>query len=233
MISSFRVIIKVNSGTGSTNLDMLAYIRALGVYCYLGVPNTTQVTQETDQNYGTFRSTFRQNLETLTQEIFDLDKTLMLTDLRLLSFGGKYDGITDVACIDAFTEGCSIDANFNFWKKCGAVPLTRLCWLSDMVLRTVVIVPHETVDVDTDSEGKMLAYLELQNKVYCNMLTLKGFDGKEFRLKAPRITKLKTTTVTVPHTKARIEAISTDKSARKFFHAMGGSYLNSDDYFKS
>ena len=157
----------------------------------------------------------------------------MITDITLLVFGGTKDGITNVACRYVFTEGFSIDANFNFWKKCGAVPLTRFCLLSDMVLRKVVIVPHETVDVDTDSEGKMLAYLELQNKVYCNMLTLKGFDGKEFRLKAPRITKLKTTTVTVPHTKARIEAISTDKSARKFFHAMGGSYLNSDDYFKS
>ena len=92
---------------------MLAYIRALGVYCYPCVPNTTQVTQETDQNNGTFRSTFRQNLETLTQERFDLDKTLMLTDITLLLFGGKYDGTTDVACIDTFTEGFSIDENLN------------------------------------------------------------------------------------------------------------------------
>ena len=103
-------------------------MRALGVYCYLGVPNTTQVTQETDQNYGTFKSTFRQNLETLSQARFDIDNTLVITDLPLLPllvFGGKYYGITDVACRDAFTEGFSIDANLNFWKKCGAVPLTR------------------------------------------------------------------------------------------------------------
>ena len=77
---------------------MLAYMRALGVYCYPGVPNTTQVAQETDQNYGTFKSTFRQNLETLSLARFDLDKTLMITDLPLLVFGGKDDGITDVAC---------------------------------------------------------------------------------------------------------------------------------------
>ena len=76
---------------------MLAYMRALGVYCYPGVPNTTQVTQETDQNYGTFKSTFRQNLETLSQTRFDLDKTLIIADLTLLVFGGKYDGITYVA----------------------------------------------------------------------------------------------------------------------------------------
>ena len=84
------------------------------MYCYPGVPNTTQVTQETDQKYGTFKSIFRQNLDTLSQATFDLDKTLMTTNLPLLFFGGKDDGITDVTCRDAFTEGFSIDANLNF-----------------------------------------------------------------------------------------------------------------------
>ena len=110
---------------------MPAYMRALGVNCYPGVPNTTQATQETNQSYGTFKSTFRQNLETLSRARFDLDRTLMIADLPLLVFGGKYYGITDVARIDAFTEGFSIDANLIFWKECGAVPLTRSCFLSD------------------------------------------------------------------------------------------------------
>ena len=97
------------------------------MYCCPGVPNTTLVTQGTDQNYGTFKSFFRQNLEKLSQAIFDLDKTLMITDLPLLVFGVTDDGITNVACRDAFIEGFSIDANLNLWKKCGAVPLTRSC----------------------------------------------------------------------------------------------------------
>ena len=146
-------------------MDMLAYMRALGVYCYPGVPNTTQVTQETNHNYGTFKSTFSQNLVTLSQERFDLDNTLMINDLPLLVFEGKYHGITDVACRDAFTEGFSINENLNLWKKCGAVPLTRLCLLSDMVRHEEVVEPDGTVDVDTDPEGKMLADLEFQNKV--------------------------------------------------------------------
>ena len=66
----------------------------------------------------------------------------------------------------------------NFWKKCGAVPLTRLCLLYDMVHHEVVVEPDWTFGVGTDPEVKMLADLELQNKVCCNMLTLKGFDGK-------------------------------------------------------
>ena len=57
----------------------------------------------------------------------------MITDLSLLLFGVKDDGIADVACIYAFTEGFSIDANLNFRIKCGAVPLTRSCLLSNMV----------------------------------------------------------------------------------------------------
>ena len=157
---------------------MLAYMQALVVYCYPGVSNTTQVTQETDHNYGTFKSNFRQNLETSSQARFDLYKTLIITDLPLLVFGGRYDGITNVACRDAFTEGFSIDAKLNLWKKCGSVPLTRSCLLSDMVRHDVVVEPDGTVDVDTDPEGKMLADLEFQNKVCCNMLALKGLYGK-------------------------------------------------------
>ena len=102
----------------------------------------------------------------------------MITDLPLLVFGGKYDGITDVACRDTFTEGFSIDAKLNFWKKYGAVPLTRYCLLYDMVRHEVLVEPDGTVDVDTDPEGKMVADLEFQNKVCYNILTLKGFDGK-------------------------------------------------------
>ena len=49
------------------------------------------LSQETDHNYGTFKSDFRQNLETLSQAIFDLDKRLMMTDLPLLIFDRTSD----------------------------------------------------------------------------------------------------------------------------------------------
>ena len=44
-----RVIIKVDSGPGRTNLKLLAKLRMLGFILYPCVPNTTHVTQETDQ----------------------------------------------------------------------------------------------------------------------------------------------------------------------------------------
>ena len=37
----------------------------------------------------------------------------------------------------------------------------------------------------------------------------------------------------MPYTKAGIEAIAAAKAAGQFFHVMGGSNLNYDDYFKS
>ena len=40
-----------------------------------------------------------------------------------------------------------------------------------MVRHEVLVEPDGTVDVDTDHEGNMLADLEFQNKVCCNMLT--------------------------------------------------------------
>ena len=40
-LSQNRVIIKVDRGLGRANIDILAYIHALGIYCVPGVSNTT------------------------------------------------------------------------------------------------------------------------------------------------------------------------------------------------
>ena len=58
---------KVDSGPGRTNIEMLAYLRVLGIYCVPSVPNTTQVSQETDQSYDLFKTIFRTNLEVLVR----------------------------------------------------------------------------------------------------------------------------------------------------------------------
>ena len=53
-----RVMLKVDSGPGRLHTPLLVRARTLGFYLYPGVPNTTAVTQETDQNYGPFKSQF-------------------------------------------------------------------------------------------------------------------------------------------------------------------------------
>jgi hypothetical protein len=87
-----RVIMKVDSGPGRMNVEMLARLRVQGLYLVPGVPNTTSVTQETDQNYGPFKGTYRGNIRTLSQARFDSGKVLHVTDLPLLVFGGVVSG---------------------------------------------------------------------------------------------------------------------------------------------
>ena len=84
-----RVMLKVDSGPGRSNVDMLARLRSLGLHVVPGVPNATGKTQETDQNYGPFKSIFRTNIRKLSQARFEAGKTLHTSDLTLLVFGGK------------------------------------------------------------------------------------------------------------------------------------------------
>ena len=44
-----RVMIKVISGPGRMNIELLAELPLLGFYLYPSMPNTTAVSQETDQ----------------------------------------------------------------------------------------------------------------------------------------------------------------------------------------
>ena len=59
------VVLKTDSGPGRVNLEMLVHMQSHGVHLFPGVPNTTQVTQETDQNYGPFKWVYRSNVDAL------------------------------------------------------------------------------------------------------------------------------------------------------------------------
>ena len=56
-------MVKCDSGPGRLNTELLARMKFLGFYLYPGVPNTTAVSQETDRNYGPFKTQFRKNLD--------------------------------------------------------------------------------------------------------------------------------------------------------------------------
>jgi hypothetical protein len=49
------VVLKCDSGPGRMNIELLAELRASGFILFPGVPNTTAVSQETDQSYGPFK----------------------------------------------------------------------------------------------------------------------------------------------------------------------------------
>ena len=61
-----RVAIIADSGPGRLNDIMLAKLRILGFHLIAGEPNTTHGTQATDHNYRLFKSTYRVNLQKLT-----------------------------------------------------------------------------------------------------------------------------------------------------------------------
>jgi len=65
-----RLLFKIDGEPGRLDISMLAELRSLGVYLFPGVQNTTQITQETDQNYGEFKSLLRKHIQQLLNELY-------------------------------------------------------------------------------------------------------------------------------------------------------------------
>ena len=231
-IPTKRVICKVDSGPGRTNAEMLAELKLRGFYLFPGVPNTTSVTQETDQNYGPFKTYYRQNIEALSQEKFQEKKTLGITELPLLVFGREQAGEGSSRELrDAFSLAFSRELCLSSWRKCGSVPLTRSALRSDKVMHQIMHNVDGTIDAKSDPATQDLLNLEECNHFACDYLSTLGYDGSQLRIDAPR--KKKAPPLTQPFTLERQEAILKAKSAGQLFHATGGTMLNSDDMFRA
>ena len=218
-----RVLMKVDSGPGRSNLDMLASTRLKGLYLMPGVPNTTQVTQETDQSYGQFKSSYRRNLRILAMKRQPVRKPIVLADLAVLVFGGE-DRITGTKIENTFEKAFSHEKNLSCWKKCGAVPLTRSPLQGPNVRMEL-----ERAGGESNEGQKRLKELEHWNHCCCDFLTANGYAGFQLKMHAP--IRRTTPAVTVPNTKARVQAIREAKSSGMMFYATGGQHLNSDDFF--
>ena len=105
--------------------------------------------------------------------------------------------------------------------------------LSDQVRSHFFLEKDGNIDVDIDHYALLLSNLELENKLYCYILTSKGFDGDLLRLDATRFVIKKNVAVTWPQTLEQVKAVANAKIAGQFFHVTGGNRLNSDEYFKS
>ena len=219
-----RVLLKVDSGPGRMNIQMLAELRLKGLYLMPGVPNTTQVTQETDQSYGQYKSIYRKNLRLLSQKRQPVRMPVILTDLALLVFGG-IDRITGIRLENTFEKAFSHERNLSCWNKCGAVPLTRAPLHGPNV--------RQELDRDGSNDRAQLKLKDIEkwNHYYCDFLTANGYAGFQLKTYAP--VRKTTPAVTVPNTKERIKAIRNAKSSGQMFYATGGQHLNSDDFFKA
>jgi len=180
-----RVTAKLDSGPGRMNVDMLAHLRIRGLHIVPGLPNSTGKTQETDQNYGPFKGGYRNNLHRLAGARFEANKTIVMSDLPLLVFGG-IDPATDIELHDVFNETFSIENCLSAWKKCGAVPLTQAPMNEKEIRHELVLNDNLSMNTTIDPEGYKLLQLEEANHSACDFLTSLGHDGSRLRMSAPR-----------------------------------------------
>ena len=57
-VKGTMVLFKLDNGPGRLGVKLLARLCLLGFVLYPGVPNTTAVSQDTDRNYGPFKTDF-------------------------------------------------------------------------------------------------------------------------------------------------------------------------------
>ena len=62
------MLFKLDSGPGRMGMKLLSRLRLLGFVLYPGVPNTTAVSQETEWDYGPFKTAVRIILNKIVQE---------------------------------------------------------------------------------------------------------------------------------------------------------------------
>jgi len=224
-----RVIIRCDTGPGRMNVKMLANLRALGVYVVPGVPNTTHVTQETDRNYGLFKSVYRENLCILSEFRFKHNKPLSVVDFPLLVFGIQHD---DILLDDAFASSFSKQKNLESWKAIGTAPFTRACLTSDAVRHEIVYKKNGDIDMDADPKTATLLALEAHNQLCCDILTAEGCDGSTLCVSAPMVVReSQSVSVTVPLSCAMQDQIQKAHTAGKMFVATKGTFMNNDDFF--
>ena len=205
-----RVVIKIDSGPGRTNNDLLVRLRTLGFLLFPCIPNTTAVTQETDQAYGFFKLKYRANLRKLTND--RLARKLVgvpMTLIGILVFGGV-DPETGCVYDDAFNMAFNKEKNVSSWGAVGAAPFTMACLTNSLVRHTMT---------ETDPHSDLYNEIQDRNVLACGLLSLKGFDGN----KLSRVIKesMPKAGVTVRHSKERIELLAKASTHGEKFFATG------------
>lgn len=216
------VILKCDSGPGRMNLDLLADLRTSGFILFPGVPNTTAVTQETDQNYGPFKTQYCKNLDVVVDERIkqNLSTALAPWQVGLIVFGGV-DPETNVVVASAFENGFSREACRHAWEKVGAAPLTKSCLTNKKVRKSLG-------DGNADYQ-RLLLNIQDANDVATHALTAGGYNGDALKRKIIEIPM--TEQITEEHSKERYEILAKASTHGKLFSATGGTHLTSDDVF--
>ena len=183
-VNGKRVMVKVDSGPGRLQENFLAEARTLGFIVYPGVPNTTAVTQETDQNYGPFKTQFTKNLKKISDAriMGDLPTSLPPWLVGLLVFGGMDPVSKVVVSESAFDVAFSKDRNCEVWKKVGAAPLTRACLQNHNQVR------REMGDAE-DATNNIMQLIQSTNNLSTFFLKEHGFDSDVLKASIKKVKK--------------------------------------------
>jgi hypothetical protein len=154
-----RVLYKIDGGPGRLDEGALADSRDRGISLFPGVQNTTQVTQETDQNYGQFKSDVRSNIVALTADLgrgysrhlahHQADPLNCHATSKMPQLGREHYGIILsgrdanqakglLTLRPAFHNAFCQNNNLAAWAKVGAVPMTRQAMRHVSVLSEVM-----------------------------------------------------------------------------------------------
>jgi hypothetical protein len=237
---------------------MLADCRAHGVYLFPGVQNTPHVTQETDQNYGIFKSDIHHNIHILTSDLvtyhncawralYDLDREYNLPPPRTATVGREHYGLLlsghnaspelgKSALAPAFHNAFSQTKNLQSCKVCWAVPLPREALIHSSVhhevARDATVVQQEHFDPlsSFDYQHESMLQVEAQNHKACIHLTHLGFNVDVLKLTARR---------RVDNLSARVSTMSSEEelatsgfNLSSMFFTVGPSCLSTDSIFK-
>jgi hypothetical protein len=217
------VILKCDGGPGRMSLDLLALLRLDGFHLFPGVPNTTAVTQETDQNYGPFKGAYARNLDALVDEQIAQGKTTSIPAwmVGLIVFGGC-DPETKLELPEsAFGVGFSEKACKHAWEKVGAAPLTRACLKDKRVRRSM--------GDGLEEEQLMYRLIQEANDVATFTLTMCGYNGTVLAQQIMPREEIKQ--LTEEHSLERQLLLKNATTHGKKFTVLGGQPLTTDDLF--
>jgi hypothetical protein len=217
------VVIKCDSGPGQLNPNLLTFLQFHGFILYPGVPNTTAVTQETDQSYGPFQSAVRSNFQLIIDKCIctDAPRSLLPWIVGLVVFSGE-DPKTGLIVGSAFEKGFSKAQNIGTWEKVGAVPLSRKSLSSSKARRSI--------GNGNDNQQALVHLIVEHNIIACNALTLEGYNGDVMKITLKSIER--SNVITALHTQDRIELLSQAKAHGNIFTATGGVHLTVNDIFQ-
>ena len=193
------------------------------------------MTQETDQNYGPFKTQFLSNLDLIVDKRLTAKKSLSLQQKFVgLPLSGRVDRDTQFNVeVDAFQKAFVRSKCLAAYKKVGAATpegITRACLNNPQVLQNI------SDDGDEDDTTKLQWSIQAANDRAIYALKQAGYDADHLKAtlqQAGRAVEETDWPITQPNTLARQQALANARGHGGRFHVTGGMHVTSNDLFIS